>query len=358
MSIIGLQDHYRPSSRFTHSKKRKIAQHPDVGALVVAMADGSDDSDDDVPLGLLLRQPQYGMSHLSRSSDDNDSGGAAEGGHVDVDDAAAGGHVDVDGGGDDESDARVGSDEEQEQSHLQPIRVLVSPDVVEAGGRNTYSSDTGLHRLVLGPPRQSFFSTTGPPEATWANLQVSNVTFDRKLVRKQSALPPSVLHDACYHPNSDGDTFTLTAAGLKVLKEKPNKVAVYSRRACSGVSARASRGLAALSNSACSGRPNCRRSCGGSGECAFVCEFREPDVSIPGGPKTRVRPKSGHDCSLVVTETATLEDVHNGVIHLRAQTARSPEAELTALLAEIETEAWAAAVEKEYPVTASSGFLK
>jgi len=40
------------------------------------------------------------------------------------------------------------------------------------------------------------------------------------------------------------------------------------------------------------------------------------------------------------------------------QTARSPEAELTALLAEIETEAWAAAVEKEYPVTASSGFLK
>ena len=80
MSIIGLQDHYRPSSRFTHSKKRKIAQHPDVGALVVAMADGSDDSDDDVPLGLLLRQPQYGMSHLSRSSDDNDSGGAAEGG--------------------------------------------------------------------------------------------------------------------------------------------------------------------------------------------------------------------------------------------------------------------------------------
>ena len=101
MSIIGLQDHYRPSSRFTHSKKRKIAQHPDVGSLVVAMADGSDDSDDDVPLGLLLRQPQYGVSHLSRSSDDNDSGGAAEGGHVDVDDAAAGGHVDVDGGGDD-----------------------------------------------------------------------------------------------------------------------------------------------------------------------------------------------------------------------------------------------------------------
>jgi len=40
------------------------------------------------------------------------------------------------------------------------------------------------------------------------------------------------------------------------------------------------------------------------------------------------------------------------------QTARSLEAELTALLAEIETEAWAAAVEKEYPVTASSGFLK
>jgi len=211
------------------------------------MADGSDDSDDEVPLGLLWRQPQFWKSHLSRSSDD-DSGGAAEGGHVDLDDAAAGGHVGVDGGGDDESDARVGSDEEQEQSHLPPIRVLVSPDVVEAGGRNTYSFESGVHRLVFGRPRQSFFSTTGPPEATWANLKVSKATFERKLVSKQSALPPSVLHDACYHPNSDGDTFTLTAAGLKVLKEKPNKVAVYSRGACSGVSARASRGLAALSN--------------------------------------------------------------------------------------------------------------
>jgi hypothetical protein len=193
--------------------------------------------------------------------------------------------------------------------------VRVTPTTVEAGRRNTFSRASGKHRLVLGLSRQSWFSTTGPPEGTWANLKVVKFTIDRKLVGQLSALPSPVQSDACYHSNSDGDTFTLTTAGLKMLQVKPKKVVLYSRKVCSGASSRASRSLAALSDGVSSGRPNCRRSCGGNGECDPGCKFREPDVGVRGGPKTRLRPPTGHDCSLVVTETATLEDVFNGAIY-------------------------------------------
>ena len=155
------------------------------------------DSDDDVPLGILL-------ARSSQSSDVADCGDGS-GGRSDDDNsgAGAGRHVDVESGGD-ESDASVGSDEEEHQQQ-QPIELLVRPGVIEAGQRNTFSHASGRHRLVFGPARQSFFSATGPAEVKWANLRVNKLTFDHKLVRQLSGLPPPVLKDACYLPNIDVD---------------------------------------------------------------------------------------------------------------------------------------------------------
>ena len=119
------------------------------------------------------------------------------------------------GGGGVSSDGDV-----QTTSLLHEVDLFVEPDLISAGGRNSYGASSGLHRLILGPSRRAFFAATGPTEVVVCNLQVSKTKHNEALVRKIPTLQSSSATEASssgnYAKNSDEDTYALTDKGAEL----------------------------------------------------------------------------------------------------------------------------------------------
>jgi len=226
---------------------------------------------------------------------------------------SSGGESGGDGGG---GGGGVSSDDDAQTTPLlHEVDLLVEPGLISAGGRNSYDASSGLHRLILGPSRRAFFAATGPTEVVVCNLQVSKIKHNEALVQKLPTLQSSSVTEASssgnYAKNSDEDTYALTEKGRELLLTKGRTVAFYARKECSGAPARAAARLASVSKTA--GRPNCERACGGFGSCLLGCPYLEPSQ---GEARSRKKPPASHDCSLVVTERATLEDINNGCVYV------------------------------------------
>ena len=68
---------------------------------------------------------------------------------------SSGGESGGDGGG-----GGVSSDDDAQTTPLlHEVDLFVEPDLISAGGRNSYDASSGLHRLILGPSRRAFFAS-------------------------------------------------------------------------------------------------------------------------------------------------------------------------------------------------------
>ena len=88
---------------------------------------------------------------------------------------SSGGESGGDGGG-----GGVSSDDDAQTTPLiHEVDLFVEPDLISAGGRNSYDASSGLHRLILGPSRRAFLRQLGQLKSSFATYKSARTSTTR-----------------------------------------------------------------------------------------------------------------------------------------------------------------------------------